>query len=275
MCKPLSYPKRAVIGSAALRRSAGLALILYSTANAGFGADSLNSSCKSATRSAPDAAAAKIKIVLVGDSTVEIAHGWGPGFAKLLAPTAQCVNWARGGRSSKSFMAEGLWKKALAEKPDYVLIQFGHNDQPGKGPERETDPKTTYPELMSKYVDESRAAGAQPVLITSLSRRNFGPNGKIRSSLTDYVNAVKQLAREKDVPLIDLHAKSIELLDTLGPKDSAAFDPNPNPDPKNKGPDKTHLSPKGQEVFGQMVADQLKTVVPALAPYFKTAGASH
>jgi lysophospholipase L1-like esterase len=54
-----------------------------------------------------------------------------------------------------------------------MLIQFGHNDMPGKGPERETDPKTTYRENLSRFVDEARAAGAQPILVTSIPRRNF------------------------------------------------------------------------------------------------------
>src|SRR5262245_3153365 len=81
-----------------------------------------------------------ITIVLVGDSTVQPSSGWGPGFEKMLRPEAKYVNWAKGGRSSKSFIDEGWWTKAIAEKPNYVLIQFGHNDQPGKGPQRETDP---------------------------------------------------------------------------------------------------------------------------------------
>src|SRR5581483_9938507 len=72
---------------------------------------------------------AKVRIVLAGDSTTAVGSGWGPGFMKCLTPDVQCINMARGGRSSKSFIAEGLWKKCLELKPDYILIQFGHNDQ--------------------------------------------------------------------------------------------------------------------------------------------------
>src|SRR5206468_1588266 len=90
---------------------------------------------------AEEAKPTRVRIVLVGDSTVTDRGGWGSGFAKLLGPDAECVNLARSGRSSKSFIHEGHWKKALEQKPDYVLIQFGHNDMPGKGPQRETDPK--------------------------------------------------------------------------------------------------------------------------------------
>ncbi|HEX8910838.1 MAG TPA: rhamnogalacturonan acetylesterase [Humisphaera sp.] len=212
------------------------------------------------------AARPAVKIVLIGDSTVNPNQGWGPGFAKCLAPEAKVVNLAQNGRSSKSFAAEGWWKKALAEKPDYVLIQFGHNDQPGKGPERETDPATTFPENLGRYVDEARAAGAKPVLVTSLSRRQF-KNGKIESTLTPYADACKKVAAEKKVPLLDLHALSIAALDAMGPEKAAELDPPPSPNAKTKGPDRTHLTPKGQALFGRMVADELKKVEPGLAAY--------
>src|SRR5207244_3825066 len=75
-----------------------------------------------------------VRIVLVGDSTVNDVGGWGPGFQSFFAAEVEVVNLAKNGRSSKSFRAEGLWGLALAAKPDYILIQFGHNDGPGKGP---------------------------------------------------------------------------------------------------------------------------------------------
>ena len=129
------------------------------------------------------AASPKIRIVLAGDSTVTDAAGWGVGFAKSLADDVECLNLSRGGRSSKSFINEGLWKKCLDAKPDYVLIQFGHNDQPGKGADRETD-LPTYRGFMTQYVDDARAAGIKPVLVTSISRRQWGKDdGKIHSTL--------------------------------------------------------------------------------------------
>src|SRR5438105_6577179 len=98
-----------------------------------------------------------IKIVLVGDSTVDDQGGWGPGFRVAFGPEVQVINLALNGRSSKSFRDEGAWAPAIAAKPDYILIQFGHNDVPGKGPDRETDPKTTYHDNMARYIDEARA----------------------------------------------------------------------------------------------------------------------
>ncbi len=218
---------------------------------------------------AAEPARTKVRIALAGDSTVTDQSGWGLGFTARLGPDAECLNLARSGRSSRSYVSEGHWKKLLEAKPDYVLIQFGHNDQPGKGPDRETDPTTTYREFMARYVDEARSIGARPVLVTSLTRRHFTPEGKIRSDLGPYVKAVLALAAEKKVPVIDLHSRSIELLERLGPKASAEFDPKPRESVKSTGPDRTHLSPKGSEVFGTLVADELKNAEPALAPYLK------
>ncbi len=206
-----------------------------------------------------------LRIVLVGDSTVIDDGGWGSGFAKLLDAGAVCINQARSGRSSKSFINEGHWKKALEQKPDYVLIQFGHNDMPGKGPERETDPRTTYRQYLARYVDEARAAGARPILVTPMTRRLF-KGGKIRSNLTEYAEAVKQVAKEKNVPLVDLHARSIEVLDRMGPQAAAALD-RASKDPAK--PDRTHLSPKGSEVMAALVAAELKKVAPELGKHLK------
>ncbi|MFT3785555.1 MAG: GDSL-type esterase/lipase family protein [Tepidisphaeraceae bacterium] len=122
----------------------------------------------------------RLTIALVGDSTVTDHAGWGPGFASSLADDVRCVNFSASGRSSKSFRDEGKWKPVLELKPDYVLIQFGHNDQPGKGPERETDPKTTFRENMARYVDEARDAGIKPIIVTSIARGASTPAASTR-----------------------------------------------------------------------------------------------
>jgi pectinesterase len=210
------------------------------------------------------AAQQRVRIVLVGDSTVTDDSGWGAGF-KLHAPGADVVNTAANGRSSKSFSTEGRWADALAKRGDYYLIQFGHNDEPGKGPERETDPKTTYRENMTRYVEEVRAMGATPILVTSLVRRIFNEDGTIRTTQTAYVEAVRALAAEKKVPLIDLHKISRDDAEQAG--DDVWADLSPRDD---KGQvDRTHLNAKGSEVVGRMVADALRHAVPALAPVLK------
>lgn len=209
----------------------------------------------------------KIKIVLVGDSTVADGSGWGPGFAKLLGPNAESINMAKSGHSSKSYYDKGFWKKVLEAKPDYVLIQFGHNDQPGKGPERETDAKTTYREYLSKYIDEARKTGIKPILVTSLTRRIFKPDGKIESSLIPYVEGMKAVAADKKVPLVDLHARSIEQMEKIGPEAAKAFGP-PHPKDATKV-DGTHLSAKGVELTAPLVVDELRKVEPGIKVFLR------
>jgi pectinesterase len=213
--------------------------------------------------------APKIKIILVGDSTVTDKSGWGLGFKQLLTSRAECINTAAGGRSSKSFINEGKWTNALALKGDYYLIQFGHNDEPGKGPDRETQPATTYRENMTRYVDETRAIGAQPVLVTSLVRRQWDKNGdgKITSSLVPYVEVVKQIAAEKKVPLIDLHASSQEWCEQLGREQCNAL----SPVTASNTVDNTHLNAKGSLVFAKLVVTGLVQALPELAPCFQPA----
>ncbi|HEY7089895.1 MAG TPA: pectinesterase family protein, partial [Tepidisphaeraceae bacterium] len=208
---------------------------------------------------------AKIRIVLAGDSTVTDKSGWGVGFKNYFGPNAEVINLSQGGRSSKSFIAEGHWAKCLEQKPDYILIQFGHNDQPGKGPERETDPQTTYRQNMTRYVDEARAAGAKPILVTSISRRKWKDDGHIHSDLFDYVNVVKQIAAKEQVPLIDLHSRSIEVYESLGKEGCELIEPV-QADGKF---DSTHFNSAGSELFGPIVADELRRALPELARYRK------
>jgi pectinesterase len=205
-----------------------------------------------------------VRVVLVGDSTVNDEGGWGPGFRTSFGNAVEVVNLAKNGRSSKSFRDEGLWTPAEAGKPDYILIQFGHNDGPGKGPDRETDPKTTFRENMARYVAEARAAGAQPVLVTSIVRRVFTEDGKIkRDSLVPYVEAVRELAMELKVPLVDLYAETLAQAENLGPDGCAGIDAR-LPDGKR---DTTHLGPKGRQEIGRLAAQEFVKLMPAMRPY--------
>ncbi|MDR3792562.1 MAG: rhamnogalacturonan acetylesterase [Terracidiphilus sp.] len=213
---------------------------------------------------------ARFRVVLVGDSTVNPGGGWGAGFCPLLTPNVECINLALNGRSSKSFYDEGAWKKALDQRPDYILIQFGHNDQPGKGPERETDPNTTYSANLRRYIAEARAIGARPILVTSLSRRNY-KDGQLSDTLAPYAEATRRVAAEQGVPLVDLYAASAKLLRTLTQEQADKYDAETHPDAKqenqqSKGPDRTHLNPEGQKLFGSMVADSLARICPEFGP---------
>lgn len=208
---------------------------------------------------------AALRVALVGDSTVTETDGWGLGFRRFAAETMAVVNLAANGRSSKSFIDEGRWAAALQTKAEYYLIQFGHNDEPGKGAERETDPSTTYRQNMTRFVDEARAAGATPVLVTPLVRRLYEADGTIRTSQTAYVAVVRALAAAKQVPLVDLHAISRADAEHAGEEVWADLSPR-----DDRGQvDHTHLNAKGSEVVARFVVDALRQLVPALSPHFR------
>ncbi len=207
---------------------------------------------------------ASLSIALVGDSTVTEAKGWGAGFAARCKDHVACANFARGGRSSKSFHDEGLWQPVLEHRPDLILIQFGHNDQPGKGPHRETDPATTFRDHLRRYIRDSLAIDATPILVTSLERRRFAPDGTITPTLADYAEATRQVAAEAEVLCIDLHQRSIELYERLGPAGCEELSPR-NAD---GSVDTTHLNERGGEVIGALVVAELIRVKPDLASHF-------
>jgi len=194
------------------------------------------------------------RIALVGDSTVTEKSGWGRGFKAYVAESAALLNAARGGRSSKSYRDEGHWADVLRRRPTHILLQFGHNDEPGKGLDRETD-LPAFRANMARYVDEARAIGAQPILVTSLPRRYADPH------LGNYAAMTREVAREKNVPLIDLFAKAQEFSDlSIGPL-------------KTDGTlDKTHLNAKGSAVIGALMASEACKGVPSLAPHLDCGG---
>jgi len=209
-----------------------------------------------------------VRVVLAGDSTVNNGGGWGAAFCALMTPNVECINLARNGRSSKSYYDEGLWKEALERHPNYILIQFGHNDMPGKGPLRETDPNTTYAANMRRYIEQARAIGARPVIVTSLSRRTY-KDGKLVLDLQEYAAAAKRVAIEESVPLIDLNAESVKLLESMTQEQADKFNAAAHPDARDQGPDRTHLNAAGAAVFGRMVADGLAKACVELGPDIK------
>ena len=245
-----------------------------------------------AAQTAPEAPRpiAASKIILVGDSTTAVIGGWGPSFcAYHVTSFAACVNLARGGRSSGSYRAEGSWDLALAEmrtpgyKNIWVLIQFGHNDQPGK-PGRSTDLATEFPINLARYVDEARAAGAKPVLLTPLTRRMF-KDGKLQNDLEPWAAAIRKVAADKKVPLLDLNAESGAAVQAMGeaaadrfaqlPPGSAPVAPvpatvtevevQPMAQPKLSF-DRTHLGIEGANYFAAMVTRELAAAVPGMRP---------
>ncbi len=211
------------------------------------------------------AAEPKIRVALVGDGTVTDRAGWGAAFTKLLGPYAECINFADGGQSSKSFRDSGNWKKVIDSKPAYVLIQFGHNDMPGKGADHGTDPATTYRQNLIRYIAEARAMGASPIIITPLVRRTFS-KGKIRGELKPWADAATKVAAEREVPLVDLFTRSVALHNELGPFRSAAFNPpSKKGGAKSNGTDGAHLNEHGAATIAKIIAEELRKVDPKFA----------
>lgn len=210
-----------------------------------------------------------VRVALIGDSTVASyarppedrpeLTGWGQVLGELFEPHVKVANHAASGRSSKSFVAEGRWQKILDERPQYIFIQFGHNDQPGKG-DRTTDPDGDYQENLKRYLREARQIGARPILVTPVARRTF-QDGKPVSTLGPYVEAMKKVGRETDTRVIDLHAASLSLFGKLGDEGSA--------DLSASATDRTHFSRKGALAIARLVTDELRTAVPELAGHLR------
>jgi lysophospholipase L1-like esterase len=226
-----------------------------------------------------------VKVVLVGDSTVATGGGWGPGFCADFNKNVECVDVALNGRSSKSFIDEGAWKKELDLHGDYYLIQFGHNDQKNI-PALFTDADTSFQTNLHRYIADVRAIGAVPVLVTSLSRRTY-KDGVLVEDLTPYVEAAKKVGAEEYITVIDLNALSVAMLKRMTQAEADKFDKGNDPATGKpavtvpdavsatasgidaaKGPalDRTHLNPYGQKVFGRMVADQIVRTQVELGP---------
>jgi lysophospholipase L1-like esterase len=211
-------------------------------------------------------AAGPLRIAIIGDSTVcdypadKPECGWGMFVRDYFNDTVSVINLAKSGRSTKTFIAEGLWKKTLDAKPDVVLIQFGHNDSHAKERPEATDAATDYRENLRRYIDETRAANATPILVTPMVRRNF-KDGKLDDILTPYADAMKAVAAEKKVALIDLHASSAALVEKLGEEKSAEF--------ANKPGDRTHFNEKGARAMAELVMKELPNVEPKLKARLK------
>lgn len=172
-----------------------------------------------------------ITLYLAGDSTVTDQPedgfpyaGWGQMLPLFLKHDIVVANHAVSGRSSKSFIDEGRLDVILSEMKanDFLFIQFGHNDQK-PDEERATDPATTYKSYLQKYIAGAKNKGAFPVLITSVHRRFFESDGKLQNTHVAYLDAVRELAVELTVPLIDLGEMSENLFQTLGNEETKAL----------------------------------------------------
>ena len=237
-------------------------------------------------------------------------RGWGQMLPGYFSEEIRVDNHAVNGRSSKSFINEGRWDKVLSliKKGDYVFIQFGHNDEKPKE-DRHTDPGTTFDANLRKFVNETRAKGGIPVLFNSIVRRNFGvaadvqavkaavnqddfrndanpdakreasaePGPKEGDKLIDthgaYLDSPRNVARELNVPFVDMNKITHNLVEGLGPDESKKLfmwvAPNTVPAMPKGREDNTHLNVYGGRVIAGLTVDAIARAVPELARYVR------
>ena len=173
----------------------------------------------------------KVNIWMIGDSTMANKNpdkapetGWGMVMNEFLSGYATVHNHAVNGRSSKSFLDEGRWTVVFdsIQPSDYVIIQFGHNDEK-PGDKLYTDPSTTYKQILKKFIDETRAKGANPIVCSSIVRRHFDGKGKLKDTHGAYINAAREIAIETNTPYIDMEAETRKLVAKLGPEKSKSI----------------------------------------------------
>lgn len=214
----------------------------------------------------------KIQVWLIGDSTVCIqprdrspVTGWGTPFEDFFDSTVTIMNRARGGRSTKTFINEGRWKNVMdsIEEGDYVLIQFGHNDEAKEPQYRERyTPVPDYKVNLIKFINEARSKKVNPVLITPVTRMVFDSLGNIQETHKEYSAAVWEVGKQYNTPVIDLDARSRELLQEFGPKWSKVLfmqlDSLEHPHYPYGRRDNTHFNEYGARRMAQLVLAEIR-----------------
>ncbi|MBQ3812634.1 MAG: pectin esterase [Bacteroidales bacterium] len=217
------------------------------------------------------AASSFTTVHLMGDSTMAEKdlpkageeRGWGMMLQNFLNPEeVKVINYAQNGRSTKSFIDLGLWDKVYAaiQPGDYVFIQFGHNDAKADDPARYAAAFGAYQDNLRLFVDGVREKGGTPVLLTPVARRWFKEGGLDRNCHTDYPAAMKAVAKEKDVILLDVTTPTLDWIEGLGDEASRAFFMISTG--KN---DNTHLVPAGARKVTEIVCGLIKEQIPELA----------
>lgn len=225
----------------------------------------------------------KLTVFLCGDSTLadklptdKPETGWGMVLPTYLnTEVVQVQNHAVNGRSTKSFLTEGRWQKVMAQvkKGDWVLIQFGHNDQKISDSTRSAPAQTLYRQNLVRFVNETRAKGGNPLLITPVMRRKFDEKGTFVDQHGEYPQVVKDVARELKVPLVDLHAKSQAVIEKHGDEGSKVLFMHYGPGIYAKFPkgieDNTHFSAYGAAVMASLVVQGIMELPIDLKSFVK------
>ena len=215
-----------------------------------------------------------VNVFLAGDSTVTDQTGvpwssWGAMLPGYFDETVAVANLASSGRALRSFRAERRFGKILSllRPGDYVFIQFGHNDQKERG--EGIGPFESYTDDLIAYVEAVRAAGGRPVLVTPPVRRRFDREGQWYDTLGDYPVAVRRVAADREVPLIDLFEQSRQIVEALGEESSknlyVHFPAGTFADQPEAWKDDTHFRTYGGDLLARAVIEEMKSAVPDLA----------
>jgi lysophospholipase L1-like esterase len=218
----------------------------------------------------------KIKIFLAGDSTMSIKEikaypetGWGMPFANMFDSTVTVDNRAKNGRSTKTFISEGLWDALIkdVQADDYVFIQFAHNDEVKEKKSYATP--VEFHDNLVRFIKETRAKNAHPVLLTPVARRKFDASGKIVDTHVEYAEITRSVAKEMNVLLIDMSLRSMELLQQFGEEKSKLLfmqvEPGEHPNYPEGKIDNTHFDELGARKMAQLVVKEIRTLIPELA----------
>jgi lysophospholipase L1-like esterase len=221
---------------------------------------------------AQQAPQSNIKVYLAGDSTISNKEvgaypetGWGMPFAHFFDSSVTVDNRAKNGRSTKTFLSEGLWQSLVADLQagDYVFIQFGHNDESKEKTARYTPPEE-YKANLIRFVSETRSRKATPVLLTPVARRKFDAAGRMLETHGVYSGVVRAVAKDENVPLVDLDAKSQALLQTYGAENSKFLfnwlEPGEHPNYPDGVSDNTHFNELGARKMAELVLGEIKAL---------------
>ena len=209
-------------------------------------------------------------LYLAGDSTVADQAeapwaSWGQMLPRFFGTDIVVANHAESGETLKSFVTELRLDKLLStlKRGDWVMIQFGHNDQKVQWPQTYAEAATTYRSWLRTYIAEVRRRGATPLLVTSPERRNFDAAGRIEPTLANYAEAMRAVAKEESVALIDLNPLSVRFYETLGPEVSPrAF--------ADEGRDRTHHNEYGAYALARLVIEGLRSADPRFTAGLET-----
>lgn len=227
------------------------------------------------------------QVFMAGDSTMAIKEvkdypetGWGVPFSYFFDEQVKVDNRAKNGRSTRTFMSEGRWQSILdsLHEGDYVLIQFGHNDEHKSKVDRYTSPEQFRANL-ERFVVDTRAKKAQPLLLTPITRRYFDPQGKLKATHPIYAEVVRDVARKEKVVLIDAEKLTHEHFQAQGDAGSRLrfmhIAPGVHPNYPVGVSDDTHLNQLGAREVAQLVLAELKRQQHPLASRVRVPDPKH